>query len=115
MAIEIEAGAIQLQKNLRRAYGGCSRCPQYLGKTAEEVYHVQITPEDGSFQIQEDVLAAGEHLPIKVEYVRGKMHLLSGVTALAIATTPNRGSLDSSLGNDDEHPTVHRSADLSER
>jgi hypothetical protein len=46
----------------------------------EDVYHVQITPEDGSFQIQKDVLAAGEHLPIKLEYVPGKMHLLSELT-----------------------------------
>jgi hypothetical protein len=32
MTIEIEAGASQLQKNLRQVYGGCSRCPNIWAK-----------------------------------------------------------------------------------
>jgi len=60
-----------------------------LGRRTEEtklgrrdVFVVQVKPEDRSFQITEDVLAAAPHFPVGMEYVRGKLKVRSEVIAL---------------------------------
>lgn len=51
-----------------------------------EVYDVLIRPDDGSFQITEQVFARGPHFPVRVEYRReGKMYPASEVIAFVSA------------------------------
>jgi hypothetical protein len=48
-----------------------------------DVYDVLIKPNDGSFQISEEVFAHGLHFPVRVEYTReGKTYPASEVIAL---------------------------------
>jgi|SRR5215831_1668437 len=55
-----------------------------LGKL--EVYDVLIRPDDGSFQISEQVFARGPHFPVRVEYTReGKTYPASEVIAFVSA------------------------------
>jgi hypothetical protein len=49
-----------------------------------ELYEVLIRPEDGSFQISEEVFARAPHFPVRVEYTReGKTYPASEVIAFA--------------------------------
>lgn len=51
-----------------------------------EVYDVLIRPDDGSFQISEQVFARAPHFPLRVEYTReGKMYPASEVIAFVSA------------------------------
>jgi hypothetical protein len=51
-----------------------------LGKL--DVYEVLIRPDDGSFQVREEVFAHGPHFPVRVEYTReGKTYPASEVIA----------------------------------
>lgn len=51
-----------------------------------EVYDVLIRPDDGSFQISEQVFAHAPHLPVRVEYTReGKTYPVSEVIAFVSA------------------------------
>ena len=55
-----------------------------MGRLA--VYEVLIRPDDGSFQIREQVFARGPHFPVRVEYTReGKTYPASEVIAFADA------------------------------
>ena len=53
-----------------------------LGKRS--VYIVRIKPTDGSFEITQRVLAAAPHFPVKIEYVRGGLQVVSEIVSLAI-------------------------------
>ena len=49
-----------------------------------DLYDVLIKPNDGSFQISEEVFARGPHFPVRVEYTRdGKTYPASEVIAIA--------------------------------
>jgi hypothetical protein len=49
-----------------------------------EMYDVLIKPDDGSFQICEEVFASGPHFPVRVEYTReGKTYPASEVIAVS--------------------------------
>src|SRR5215469_263227 len=51
-----------------------------------EVYDVLIRPDDGSFQISEQVFTRGPHFPVRVEYTReGKTYPASEVIAFVSA------------------------------
>ena len=51
-----------------------------------DVYEVLIRPDDGSFQISEQVFARGPHFPVRVEYTRdGKTYPASEVISFATA------------------------------
>jgi len=51
-----------------------------------ELYDVLIRPDDGSFQISEQVFAHGPHFPVRVEYTReGKTYPASEVIAFVSA------------------------------
>jgi hypothetical protein len=53
-----------------------------IGK--KSVYIVRVKPTDGSFEITQRVLAAAPHFPVKIEYIRGGLHLVSEIVSLAI-------------------------------
>lgn len=53
-----------------------------LGKRS--VYIVRVKPTDGSFEITQRVLAAAPHFPVKIEYVRGGLQVVSEIVSLAI-------------------------------
>lgn len=53
-----------------------------LGK--RPVYIVRVKPTDGSFELTQRVLAAAPHFPVKIEYVRGGLRVVSEIASLAI-------------------------------
>jgi hypothetical protein len=63
-----------------------NRFPKNTALGNLEVYEVLIRPDDGSFQIREQVLARGPHFPVRVEYSRdGKTYPVSEVIAFVSA------------------------------
>ena len=64
-----------------------------------EVYDVLIRPDDGSFQIREQVFARSPHFPVRVEYTReGKTYPASEVIAFASAMWSIREPSAQNLG-----------------
>jgi len=49
-----------------------------------EVYEVTMAPRDGSFHIREWVRATPPRYPVKTEYIRGEMTLISEVTRMVL-------------------------------
>jgi hypothetical protein len=51
-------------------------------------YEVLVTPRDGSSRIKHWVRAAPPHYPLRTEYTRGDLVLISEVTRMIIADQP---------------------------